>query len=473
MLLTITTTHQPATELGYLLHKNPFKAQFFSQSFGKAYVFYPEATKARTTAVLLLEIDPIALVRNRRGPSGMDGMLDQYVNDRPYVASSFLSVAIGDVFRSAMGGRSADRPELAEQAIPLEATVSAMPCRGGEKLLRALFEPLGYRITARRLPLDDLYPDWGKSQYFSVTLCATKRLSELLTHLYALIPVLDNDKHYWVSEDEVEKLLRHGGDWLPSHPERDQIMRRYLKHQKSLSRMALERLVVDADSNESDGNVAFGTKSSERETALESHISLNDQRIQEVLATVERLHGAKVVDLGCGEGKLLAALLKLRAITRLVGMDVSIKALEYAAERLNLDRLPTAVRSKIELLHGSLIYRDKRLGGFDIATVIEVIEHLDKGRLAAFERVLFEFAKPHSAIVTTPNAEYNVKFESLPAGQFRHPDHRFEWSRAEFESWSNQVAKRFGYEVEFHPIGPVDATLGAPTQMAVFERVQA
>ena len=473
MLLTITTTHQPATDLGYLLHKNPFKVQSFAQSFGKAYVFYPEATKARTTAALLLEIDPIGLVRNRRGPSGADGLLDQYVNDRPYVASSFLSVAIGDVFRSAMGGRSADRPELANLEIQLEATVSAMPCRGGEKLLRALFEPLGYAINAKRVPLDDVCPDWGESQYYSVTLTATKRLSELLTHLYVMIPVLDNDKHYWVGEEEVDKLVKHGGDWLPSHPESDQIMRRYLKHQKSLSRIALERLVAEGDAPDSHGNVSLGTKSSEREAALESRISLNDQRIQAVTECVDRLRGASVVDLGCGEGRLLASLLKQRTITRLVGLDVSIKALDYAAERLNLDRLPTAVRNKIELMHGSLIYRDKRLSGFDIATVIEVIEHLDQGRLAAFERVLFEFAKPHAAIITTPNVEYNVKFESLPAGQFRHPDHRFEWTRAEFETWSKQIAARFAYTVEFHPIGPIDEECGAPTQMAVFERAQA
>ena len=473
MLLTITTTHQPATDLGYLLHKNPFKCQSFPQSYGQAHVFYPEATRTRTTAALLLEVDPIGLVRNRRGPSGNDGLLDQYVNDRPYVASSFLSVAIGDVFRSAMGGRSNDKPEMASLPIPLEAALPTLPCRGGEKLLRALFEPLGYAVTACRLPLDENFPEWGESPYFSVTFAATKCLSEMLTHLYVLIPVLDNEKHYWVAEDEVEKLLKHGGDWLAAHPERDQIMRRYLKHQKSLSRMALERLAPIEEGEDASESVALGTKSSEREAALESRISLNDRRISTVVEAVLRLAGASVVDMGCGEGRLLSALLKERSVVRLVGMDVSIKALDYAAERLNLERLPTAIRSKISLLHGSLTYRDKRLNGFDVATVIEVIEHLDQGRLAAFERVLFEFAQPRSVIMTTPNVEYNAKFETLPTGQFRHPDHRFEWTRAEFRDWSQSLATRFGYNVQFCPVGDVDAALGAPTQMAVFERVQA
>jgi len=471
VLLTITSTQQPATDIGYLLHKNPFKAQSFSLSFGQAHVFYPEATKSRCTVALLVDVDPVGLVRNRRGPSGEGGLLDQYVNDRPYVASSFLSVAIGDVFRSALSGRSTDRPELAEMELPLEASLPAVPCRGGEKFLRALFEPLGYAVIATRVTLDGAFPAWGDSQYFSVTLSGTKRLSDLLSHLYVLAPVLDNDKHYWVAEEEVEKLLRHGGDWLSVHPERDQIMRRYLKHQKSLSRMALERLVSSEESEEADIPSPAGTKALEREAALEERLSLNDQRIQAVIEQIRALGATSLVDLGCGEGRLLSPLLKERSILRLVGMDVSIKSLEYAAERLNLERLPTAVRNKIELLHGSLTYRDKRLSGFDVATVIEVVEHLDKGRLAAFERVLFEFAQPKAVIITTPNVEYNAKFETLPAGQFRHADHRFEWSRNEFENWSKSICEHFGYTARFLPVGPVDTLLGAPTQMGIFERM--
>jgi 3' terminal RNA ribose 2'-O-methyltransferase Hen1 len=248
MLLTITTTHTPATDLGYLLHKNPFKAQRFELSFGTANVFYPEAKETRCTAALLVDVDPIGLVR-RRGSSAEGGLLDQYVNDRPYVASSFLSVAIGEVFRSAMAGRSADRPDLVETRIPLEASLPVVPSRGGERLLRALFEPLGYEVTAVRLRLDEQFSEWGESAYYTVALRATVPLKDLLTHLYVLIPVLDNDKHYWVGEDEVEKLLRHGGSWLATHPEREQITRRYLKHQRSLARQALARLLAE-DENE-------------------------------------------------------------------------------------------------------------------------------------------------------------------------------------------------------------------------------
>jgi 3' terminal RNA ribose 2'-O-methyltransferase Hen1 len=247
MLLTITTTEHPATDLGYLLRKNPARVQSFPQSFGTAHVFYPEATSERCTAALLLEVDPVGLVRNRRGPAGEGYALEQYVNDRPYVGSSFLSVAIGDIFGSTMTGKSKERPELAERSIPLEITLAVLPCRGGEKVLRSLFEPLGYTVKARGYALDDKFSEWGDSPYFAVTLQGTVRLSQLLTHLYVLIPVLDNHKHYWVGDDEVEKLLRRGEGWLASHPQRDLITSRYLKYQRSLINDALARLVGEED----------------------------------------------------------------------------------------------------------------------------------------------------------------------------------------------------------------------------------
>jgi 3' terminal RNA ribose 2'-O-methyltransferase Hen1 len=466
MLLTITTTNQPATDLGYLLHKNPERLHSFPLSFGQAHVFYPQANANICTAALLLDVDPIGLVRNRRGPSGEGGTLDQYVNDRPYVASSFLSVAISRVLGSALGGRSKHRPELAAQRIPLQAKISVLPCRGGEDFLRRLFEPLGYEVVTQRHALDEAFPEWGASSYFTVQLTGETRLQDLLSNIYVLAPVLDNEKHYWVGDDEVDKLLRHGSGWLSSHPERDEITRRYLKYRRDLARDALARL-NEEESPEAD--VQEVIHDSEEET-VERKLNLNEQRLNTVLAVLKSGNAKRVLDLGCGEGKLLRTLLADRFFEEIVGVDVSHRALQVAQERLRVERLPDRHRNRLKLLHGSLMYRDKRLAGFDAAAVVEVIEHLDQPRLAAFERVLFEFAKPGMIVLTTPNVEYNARFETLPAGKFRHKDHRFEWTRAQFHAWANGIANRFGYAVRFLPVGPEDVELGAPTQMAVFNK---
>ena len=466
MLLTISTTHQPASDLGFLLHKNPSRTQTFELSFGKAHVVYPEASLERCTVALMLDIDPIGLVRGRRGPEGDGGLLTQYVNDRPYVASSFLSVAIAEVFGTAMAGRSKERQELADAAIPLVAHIAVVPCRGGEGFLRRLFEPLGYLVDSVAQPLDPSTPEWGASRYFVVTLTGEKRLSDLLSHLYVLVPVMDDEKHYWVGDDEVDKLLRHGTGWLATHPELEVITRRYLKHQHSLIRDAVSRLVVEDDVDESESESVRDAE----ETTLERPLSLNEQRLATVLGAIRGCGASSVVDLGCGEGRLLRLLLEDRQFSRIVGMDVSHRALEMASDRLRLDRMPPRQRERIQLLHGSLMYRDARLAGFDAASVVEVIEHLDPPRLAAFERVLFEFARPATVVMTTPNAEYNSRWESLPAGRFRHRDHRFEWTREQFQAWATGIAERYGYAVRFGPVGPVDPDVGSPTQMGIFTK---
>lgn len=459
MLLTITSTTPPATDLGYLLHKNPAHTQTFELKFGKVHVFYPEASPERCTAVLLLDIDPVRLVR---GPSGA---LDQYVNDRPYVASSFMSVALAQVYGSALAGQSKERQALAETALPFTAYLAVVQCRGGEAILRRLFEPLGYTLIVEPHPLDEHYPDWGPSDYFTVTFQATLRLSDLLTHLYVLIPVLDTEKHYWVGDEEVEKLLRHGEGWLAQHPERELITRRYLKY-KPLVRAALAQL-AEEDTPDLD---RADQAQAQAEEEIERPLSLNDQRLGAVLAVLKSSGSQRVLDLGCGEGRLLQLLLAEKSFLQITGLDVSHRALEMAGERLRLEQLPPLQRQRLQLIHGALTYRDDRLAGYDAATVVEVIEHLDPTRLAAFERVVFEFAQPGLIVLTTPNVEYNSKFETLPAGKFRHKDHRFEWSRTEFQAWANSVAERFGYRVRFLPVGPEDTGVGAPTQMGVFTR---
>jgi 3' terminal RNA ribose 2'-O-methyltransferase Hen1 len=374
MLLTISTTHQPATDLGYLLFKHPDKCQAFDLAFGTAQVFYPEASDTKCTAALVLDINPVDLARGKAGAKRQT--LAAYVSDRPYAASSFLSVAISQVFRTAMTGRCEQRPDLADTPIPLVAKIPVLPSRGREGFLRGLFEPLGYQVDVQRLALDTAFPDWGNSSYFDVELTHTIKLCDLLSHLHVMIPVLDDDKHYYVNEDEIEKLLRHGEGWLSTHPLKEEITSRYLKRQRGLTRDALAQIAIEEVTEETP----------DRETPediIEKPISLNQQRMETVVAALTANGVQKIVDLGCGEGKLLKLLLKEPTFQSILGMDVTYRSLEFAQERV-LDRLPTHQKGRLQLIQGSLTYRDARIAGYDAATVIEVIEHMELDRLTAF-----------------------------------------------------------------------------------------
>ncbi|NYI03166.1 3' terminal RNA ribose 2'-O-methyltransferase Hen1 [Allostreptomyces psammosilenae] len=509
MFLTISTTGSdahPATDLGYLLHKHPDRAQRFSTSYGDAHVFYPEATARRCTAALLLEVDPVALVRRGRGKGrggAPDAALAQYVNDRPYAASSLLAVALRTVFASALRGRCEARPELAAAALPLRVEVPALPARGGAEIATRLFEPLGWRVRAETVPLDRAFPDWGDSRYVDLVLEGTLRLAEALGHLYVLLPVLDGAKHYWVAPDEVDKLLRTGEGWLPGHPERELITRRYLARSRALARTALERLelarlaaVDDAAAEEIDNAVAEPDPEAGPETepdpalplppapvdattdapgrggrpAEERSRPLAELRRDAILRALRSTGASRVLDLGCGSGRLLADLLADPRFTEVVGVDVSARALAVARRRLRLDRMPERQAARLRLFQGALTYTDDRLAGYDAAVLCEVIEHVDPPRLPALEHAVFGAARPHTVVVTTPNAEYNVRWETLPAGHVRHPDHRFEWDRATFAAWARRVADRHGYRADLRPVGDEDPEVGPPTQLALFTR---
>jgi 3' terminal RNA ribose 2'-O-methyltransferase Hen1 len=464
VLLTITTTRAPATDLGYLLHKHPGRVQEFDVASGTAHVFYPEAAGERCTAALLLEVDPVALVR------GTGDSVTQYVNDRPYAASSLLAVALKRVFGTALTGRCEARPELAATPIPLEIRVPALRCSGGPELAGRVFGPLGWEVRAEAVPLDP--PTWGTSAYLDLRLAGTVRLADALNHLYVLLPALDDAKHYWVADAEVEKLIRAGGGWLAGHPEKALITRRYLAHRRTLTESALARLADadDLDPAELDNAVPDEPVATETEAADEEKpTALVVLRREAVLGVLRECGARTVADLGCGEGALTAALLKDPAFGQVVATDVSARALQHAARRLQLDRMPEARRARLRLFQSSLTYRDDRLAGLDAAVLMEVIEHVEPDRLGALERVVFGFAAPATVVVTTPNREHNAEY-GMAEGALRHRDHRFEWSRAEFADWASCVAGEYGYAVRFAGIGAESESAGAPTQLAVFTR---
>ena len=462
MLVSLTSTTPVATDLGYLLHKHPDRVRSVDVGFGRAHVFYPEAAASRCTATLHVEVDPLGRTPGRR-PGQAQG-LEPYVNDRPYAASSMLSVALGRLFRTALKGRCDDRPELVAQPLDLEIDLPVVPVRGGLEILRRLFEPLGYEVEGAPIVLDPQFPAWGPSRYMAARLAGRHTVRSALEHLFVLLPVLDDAKHYWIGPDEVDKLLARGGDWLRSHPESELIARRYLRL-PGYTREALARLAdagEDADLLDAQHDAA--------ERAAERPIRLGEQRLEAVLDAVRRAGAGRVVDLGCGEGRLLERLLAEPAVSHAVGVDASVGALARAERRLRIDQMSERRRERIGLLQGALTYTDSRLRGFDVATVVEVVEHLDPERLDVFAEVVFGHIGAASVVLTTPNREYNVNFERLEAGGLRHTDHRFEWSRPEFEAWTRDVGARFGYGVDIGAVGPVDPVCGPPTQMAVFRR---
>ncbi len=461
MILSISTTHSPATDLGYLLHKHPDKFQTVALSVGRAHVFYPEKSEERTTVSLLLDIDPIDLVRGARNLGGDGFALGHYVNDRPYVASSFMSVAIAKAFSSALNGKCKDKPELTGQKLPFEVSIASLPApKGGEILIRKFFEPLGYNVEITQQLLDSKFPEWGLSNYFTLHLSHTLTTQQLLSHLYVLIPALDNDKHYFVAESEIQKLLQKGEGWLKDHPEREQIVSRYLLNLRGLSRQALERLT--------EGEAVENTEVLLPAETQKKWESLHDKRLKMVAEKLLQSGAKSVLDLGCGEGRLLRLLLPQKQLSRLAGMDVSYSELLKARERLHFEELSPPQKERITLFQGSLTYRDTRFEGYDAAAVVEVIEHLDLSRLAAFEQVLFGAARPKTIVLTTPNKEYNVMWETMEAEDLRHADHRFEWTREAFTNWAAGVCETYNYRVEFFSIGDETENTGAPSQGAVF-----
>jgi len=455
MLLEITTTHRPATDLGFLLNKHPDRLQSVELAVGQAHVFYPEASEYVCTACLLLDINPIDLVRTR---GQMAFLQEHYVNDRPYTSNSFLSTAMIKAFGSAMNGTAKGKPELVETPLPLKATVYALKADCEISFIQKLFEPLGYHLQIETLPLDERFPSWGQSKAINLTVEHTITVKTLLSQLYVFMLALDNERHYWISKTDIQILLSKGEGWLDHHPEKEWITRRFLKNLRSFTSEALLKLSEEQELPE------------EETPKSKLWVSLHEQRLQKAYELIKLTGASTVLDLGCGEGKLMKKFIRDAQFRRIVGMDVSFSELQKAKENLFLDNASPMMKERISLFQGSVTYKDDRMKGFDAVALVEVIEHLDEGRLPAMEKVVFGNAKPATVIVSTPNAEYNTVFERLDAESFRHEDHRFEWTRKQFQTWCDQVCAEFNYDVEIHPVGASEEGIGAPSQMAVFKK---
>jgi 3' terminal RNA ribose 2'-O-methyltransferase Hen1 len=466
MLLTISTDHSPATDLGHLLGRNPDRCHSFTLPFGKAHVFYPVSSEFECTAALLLDVDSVRFGRDARSRVNEPKTLANYVNDRQYVASSLMSTAVARVFAGAMKGESRDRQKLVDTAIPLSATLAAVRSREGDDFVRRLFEPLGYSVDARPLAFDPKIPGSAESPYFAVTIRGRVRLKDLVAHLHVLLPVIDDDGDTELLDEETKKLVERRAGWLKAHPERERIALRYLNPQRRLVPEALARLVADDELD----LAAVEDDNARREALLDATADIPKLRAKAVVAALRAAGARRIIDLGCGDVDVIKAMFQDPYFERVVGVDVSQRAIDRSPTRLGIDRLTPQARSRVELFHGSPTYRDERFAGYDAACLAETIEHFDPEKLTAVERVVFEYASLATVVVTTPNAEFNARLPGLEPGSRRNPDHRFEWTRRQFQGWAEEVGTRFGYRHKFVSIGAEDPELGPPTQMAVFTR---
>lgn len=449
MLFELTTTHTPATDLGFLLHKHPDKLHAIELTAGTAYVFYTENNEQRCTACLLIDINPVELVRGNKRAF----LQEHYVNDKPYTSNSFLCSALTKAYGSALNGNCQNRPELTDRPLPLKAVIYSLKVDCDKSYLNKLFEPLGFTVSYEILPLDSHFPEWGESKIVNLTLEAQTPLKMLLSQLYVIILALDNDRHYWITRSDIDTLFKRGEQWLDCHPEKDWITKRYLKNLHTLTSEALLRLT-----------------SEERPLRdhAEKNLSLHQQRLYTVCELLKASGAESVLDIGCGEGKLLKLLLKEAQFKKIAGMDVSFGELQRAKENLHLHEASPMMRERIQLFQSSITYKDNRIKDYDALALVEVIEHIDEERLPAMEKVLFGFANPRTVVLSTPNAEYNVMYKDTES--FRHADHRFEWTRQQFADWCNKVGRDYKYDVAIYSIGQEENQIGAPSQAAVFNK---
>ena len=468
MHLNLTVEGPGAEDFSYLLHKHPNK--LFRKElggFGEVFVYYPVADDGRASASLTVLIDT---ARGGKGRSRMPEEATQYVGDWAYASGTVLATALRVAFATALGGRCQDKPDAVGCPMHLTAVLPAVRARGGEDAVRRLFAPLGYEVTTTSEDADPEYPEWGESRALGVRLVGDVTLHALLTHLYLLLPCLDTSRYHHVGDAEVDKLLRHGEGWLDDHPERGRILSHYLRGKRglidaantALAERAPEATEATEDEPEDEGGAT--PLAVDTEAARERPLRLLDHRLTAVLGALRAEPACRsVVDLGCGEGVLVRAMLAQGDIESVVGIDPAPTALTRALRRVKYDK-------RFRALQGSAFHLEDAAVGKDAVVLMEVIEHIEPSRLAWVEEMVWGRLGTRRVVVTTPNREYNARFEWVAEGGVRHHDHRFEWTREEFLVWARRVAEAYGYSVEVTGVGAVDEEVGPPTQMAVFRR---
>lgn len=451
MLLTLRVTGPHAADLQVLLDKSPDKLHSTSLPLGVVHVFFPEASPDAATVALLVNVDAVAWSSNE-SPAGF-----------ALANAATLSAAIAHVFSMALAARSPARPDLVTAMLPIEVRLSSFAVSRGTDDARALFAPLGYDVEVTEDALVESSTTQEHLVRHSVRLTKLAPLYEVLSHMYVLGPIVDDHAADPVLTAEREALLLHAEGAARGHPLAERITQAYAMRRTSETSAAVERLLV-ADS--------LGAPTNADATNVPT--LLDDARIDAIVYELREVAAQSVVDLGCGDGKLLARLVREKALTRIVGLDVSYRLLDAASARMKLDRRGTKKSERLELLHGSLFYADSRLRGFDAAVLADVLQHVAADRLGDIEHVVFHDAQPKTIIVMmngsgvwgagsrrlpeAPNAQ--------PAREQSAPTDPHAWSTNQFDAWASGVSERCGYRVRLLSIG----SSHLPTRMAVFSR---
>lgn len=497
MQLAIKATGEGAKMLSFLLSKNPQNLYDRSEKGYRVRLTYTVFTDTEVEAVLIVTPDPVELVKN--SPDVYD--ITQYINDREFVTSSLFCSYARSALGTALNGRPKEEySEWVNHAFNLTISFGPVASDLPDAVINDLFEYLGYEVTIERGQADYRFQLKERSSARFISISGLSTVQAALKQLFVLIPVLDNYKHYYLSEQEIDKLQRYGEGWLDRHPLRELIIKRSLRFQDLIDQAALiygdkrweqpaegynvwkpavgrEEIAKTAEikgiEELEELEELDGIDEAERldgESARESapFVSLNEQRYQAIVKIVENIPAKQtLVDFGAGEGKLSVRLGFIPGVKEILAVEPTERAQLRAIERFDKAARREAFVKPIPVW-GSLFYYDERLRCKDVMILCEVIEHIDEYRLPGTMECLFKEYQPKTLIVTTPNAEYNA-FYQMPE-KMRHKDHRFEWTRQEFSEWCNGWANLYPYEVQIEGIGDQTEEYGQPTQTAIFTR---
>ncbi|MFC4100784.1 3' terminal RNA ribose 2'-O-methyltransferase Hen1 [Paenibacillus xanthanilyticus] len=463
MQIIIRADGAGANMLSHLLAKNPNNLYEREEKGAKVRLVYTVCDEQRTEAVLHVSPDPIELVKG--SPDSYD--ITQYINDREFVTSSLFCTYIRPSLGTALNGKPKETfAEWVSHKFALTLSFGPVASNLPEPVVEQLFASLGYEVEQERGEADYPFALKHRSSVRYITLRGRQTLQTALRQLFILMPVLDDYKHYFIGEAEVEKLERYGEGWLEAHPQRELIVKRTLRFADVIERYEANREPAREEQNGAAEPAAEAASLADGAEPAPK-VRLNEQRYQAICETVQGLeHKRTVVDFGSGEGKLSARLAELAGVQEVMAVEPSAIARKRAADRFaKLAERGQGVVPKT--VTGSLFYYDESLRGKDVIVLCEVIEHIEAHRVErAIATILNEYA-PHALIVTTPNREYNQVYEMGEA--MRHADHRFEWTRGEFR----QACERWrtdGYELELQGVGERHEAYGHPTQMAIFRR---